>query len=351
MARIVYSISELHSPLSRMQELYTVIPQGHTLSVMGSPRVAFFLGDKVELVRSDGTQEPIGEGDALIAPAGAHYRIRARDQKQKVRNHVLVVTFEDEIFARSSARESKKRRPAADIQSIFSRGVRLCPGALDRGCAREVVQLLRQAMEGTKHPNPLLISGLCLALISVLATENTEDKKRSAESTRLAKGQAAVEHARQYMRQFCHEKLTLSQIAWEVQLSGEHLARLFRLHTGSTVFQYLDEIRIEKARQLLQTTDLPVVQIAPLCGFPSSTLLARHFRTQTGQTPLAYRLETRQHERFRPSEIESVPPPTASDPGRRKRRQPSKNLGMSKYSKYDQSGPNIGQRKYVFLKQ
>src|SRR5690606_20061929 len=113
----------------------------------------------------------------------------------------------------------------------------------------------------------------------------------------------AVEHALQYLRENLHRQHTLSDIAWKMQLSGEHLERLFRRDLGCTVFECLREIRLEHAKSLLQSTEERVVEIARLSGYSSKCLFFRHFKSSTGQTPLVYRIQRQKLERYIPSRL------------------------------------------------
>ncbi|MDA3872951.1 MAG: helix-turn-helix transcriptional regulator [Kiritimatiellae bacterium] len=270
------------------------VRSGQTLTVLASDRIVYFLGDQIEIELPNGTRETIGEGDALSARNGSTYHFRPLRGKSKTQNQVLVVRFS------SAVRETDPSR-SREYDRLFGEDVRLFPDALNRGSARTVVQLIRREGEKTHTPNPMLISGLCMALVAGLLEPELTAPSPPPHS--IDRGAAAAEHAKQFMRECCHEKLSLTQIAWEVHLSGEHLERLFKKHYGVTVFDYLDALRIEKAKDLLRTTDLPVVRIAPVCGFSSANLLGRHFKSRTGMTPLGFRLHERESERFAPSLI------------------------------------------------
>lgn len=76
------------------------------------------------------------------------------------------------------------------------------------------------------------------------------------------------------------------------QLSGYHeyyLNRLFIKHTGSTLRQYILDVRISHAKKMLLNTDLPLSVIAEKVGFNSNTYFSRYFRQITGITPTQFR--------------------------------------------------------------
>ncbi|WBB61797.1 helix-turn-helix domain-containing protein [Streptomyces sp. WMMC500] len=86
-----------------------------------------------------------------------------------------------------------------------------------------------------------------------------------------------------------HRRLTLADIARRTGVSVRHLHRLFRAQTGTTPLRWLVWARVERARELLETTDLSVEEIARLTGFGSPVSLRTHFCRRVGAPPSAYR--------------------------------------------------------------
>jgi len=83
--------------------------------------------------------------------------------------------------------------------------------------------------------------------------------------------------------------LSLHALAAQVDISPLYLARAFRAAIGQSPHQYVLTRRIERARELLRNTDLPVVDIALAVGFSSQSHLAHWFLRQVGVSPAAYR--------------------------------------------------------------
>jgi transcriptional regulator GlxA family with amidase domain len=65
--------------------------------------------------------------------------------------------------------------------------------------------------------------------------------------------------------------------------------RRFATETGTTPLQWLLSARISKARELLETTDQSVEQVARACGLGTAANLRLHFRRSLNTTPTAYR--------------------------------------------------------------
>jgi AraC family transcriptional regulator len=85
------------------------------------------------------------------------------------------------------------------------------------------------------------------------------------------------------------EDLSLAEIAEVADLSQYHFARAFRKSTNLTPQQYLMQQRIERAKQLLATDDLPIVEISLRTGFKNQSHFTTLFRKFTKFTPKLWR--------------------------------------------------------------
>ena len=94
----------------------------------------------------------------------------------------------------------------------------------------------------------------------------------------------------EYIEQNLDEKLTLSLIAKQVNLSKYYLCRLFVRHLNISPHQYIIQKRITRSKQLLkQKLSMQIVDIAFDCGFASHSHFNRQFNKNVGMSPKAYR--------------------------------------------------------------
>ncbi|MEU4896489.1 helix-turn-helix domain-containing protein [Streptomyces sp. NPDC044780] len=91
--------------------------------------------------------------------------------------------------------------------------------------------------------------------------------------------------------------LDLTAIARHAAMSVRSLNRKFRHQIGTTPQQLLLQMRIDRARRLLETTHLPADQVAEESGFGSQASLRYHFTRLVGTSPHAYRLAFNSHRR------------------------------------------------------
>lgn len=93
-----------------------------------------------------------------------------------------------------------------------------------------------------------------------------------------------------YIDTHLDQNIKLADLAQLLDISQFHFSRLFKQSIGISPYQYLSQQRVERAKQLLKTTDYPIVDIALECGFNSHSHLSKQFRQFTGMTPKAYRV-------------------------------------------------------------
>lgn len=94
---------------------------------------------------------------------------------------------------------------------------------------------------------------------------------------------------REWALEHLHEPLTLADLAGRARMSRRTFARRFQEEVATSPGRWLIQQRVARARHLLESTGLPVDEIAGRVGFATGTSLRQHLRAAIGVTPLAYR--------------------------------------------------------------
>ena len=92
-----------------------------------------------------------------------------------------------------------------------------------------------------------------------------------------------------YLRGHFTEDISREGLAGLVNLNHDYLGKMFLLHTGKKIGAFISELRINRAADLLTTTDRSIVTIAFEAGFESLSTFYRVFQKKTGLSPTAYR--------------------------------------------------------------
>ena len=166
-------------------------------------------------------------------------------------------------------RTVRRLREEAAARSVFERWTR----------TPEANWILARLVREFRRPEaaPLAVEGLTLELIA------------SGLRPAAKPGSRSLERAREFLRANFAQSVTLEMAAQAAEIHPVSLARGFRRAFGTTVGDYVRELRVTRASELIADTEIPLVEIALECGFADQAHLTRVFRASTGLTPGAYR--------------------------------------------------------------
>lgn len=93
----------------------------------------------------------------------------------------------------------------------------------------------------------------------------------------------------EYIEENLDGDLSLEKMGREVEISPLYLARAFKTAVGQSPHQYVLSRRIERAKELLRNSDMPIVDVALAAGFSSQSHLSHWFLRHMGVSPAVYR--------------------------------------------------------------
>lgn len=86
-----------------------------------------------------------------------------------------------------------------------------------------------------------------------------------------------------------HRKLVLREMGETVNLSPWRLAHIFKSETGMSPQRYLTLVRLQRAKDQLQSTFLSIQEIGAAVGIPNASQFTKSFKAAYGMTPVEYR--------------------------------------------------------------
>ena len=96
-----------------------------------------------------------------------------------------------------------------------------------------------------------------------------------------------------YIEEKLAEPVGVRELASQVHMSPFHFARRFKQAVGTPPHAYITHVRIERAKKLLSTTNLPLIEVATRVGYRTQAHFTGVFHRYVGTTPRAYRLGMR----------------------------------------------------------
>jgi len=128
-----------------------------------------------------------------------------------------------------------------------------------------------------------LISGyFTIALVRII-------RSFSSGSITKANRSLTIDKLIDYIKSNYNRPIKLDDIATYMGYNSDYINRLMRQHTGQTIYQYLLNYRIDKAAQLIRSSELPFSEIAEQTGFLNTSHFSHSFKKRTRKTPSEFR--------------------------------------------------------------
>lgn len=137
----------------------------------------------------------------------------------------------------------------------------------------------------------LFVDHVLFALRAHVAKRFGQPERRAQRSGGLAPWQER--RAKELIDVHIGSDLSLAEVARECELSVAQFARAFKRSTGMPPYRYLLERRMERARELLVSSELPLADVAISCGFADQSHFTKAFQKRVGVSPGAFRAEAR----------------------------------------------------------
>jgi two-component system response regulator YesN len=105
----------------------------------------------------------------------------------------------------------------------------------------------------------------------------------------LSRKKDVISEIKAYVTKHYNEQISLADLAARFFISPYYLSQLFKRKTGGNYLNYLTQIRIDKAKELLENTDLKVYEVCQMVGYTDTQHFARMFEKLTGCKPREFR--------------------------------------------------------------
>ncbi|MEO1050751.1 MAG: AraC family transcriptional regulator [Bacteroidota bacterium] len=145
---------------------------------------------------------------------------------------------------------------------------------------KKIFQLIQLELHSMEVADPLYVDSLLIMLGKHL---NTNFRIDETKVSRLSGKQLFVIES--YIKSNLGKAIRLDELASLVNMSQYHFSRLFKAKTGIAPYQYVQDIRLAKASELLSKTTLTISEIAFRCGYNSPSHFTAQFKKRIGISP------------------------------------------------------------------
>jgi AraC family transcriptional regulator len=146
---------------------------------------------------------------------------------------------------------------------------------------------LKDELESSNQGDNLYVEQLKTTLVLHLLKKYCAKKpQRSTYVDGLSKSQ--LRQLIGYIHRHIDSEIKLTTLAEMAGISQYYFCQLFKQSLGISPYQYVLQLRVERAKQLLKSQKMTICDIALACGFANQSHFTKHFRKLTGTTPKAY---------------------------------------------------------------
>ncbi|WP_434753092.1 AraC family transcriptional regulator [Paenibacillus amylolyticus] len=259
---------------------------------------------RVDVMMADGSSEQavLKKGQFILLDAGVPHRLLVQDG---VPCRMLNVEFG---FAHTTSGQLTLRQLALEEEAVHTFLTHAMPYLvlpdpeevyhtmkslvleLDQRGLMEQRTLHREARNLTSLGQGTLVRTLFIQLLVRIARLRGEMERSTLDQTELY-----VKRTIEFMHHNMDRNIQMKDIAAAVNLHPGYLHRIFRNYMQWTPTDYLTMLRMEKAKMLLQQTNIPISEISDYVGVGSRQYFHMLFKKYTGKTPVAFRGAMEKH--------------------------------------------------------
>lgn len=239
---------------------------------------------------------PLTGGDIFVIPPYVPHQMLCRDQSPY---EIVELEFMPiEVFGSSNGPEqrlggSRLIYDFSYIEPFFVSECNVRPRLNLTGKAQiEVEALLEDMLKEFREQEDgyqLVMKADLSKLLAIAGRAFHAEIKDQPEMQLVNHHREAMSHTIQYINEHSSEPLNIENISKMALLSQSYFSYLFKILTGKTFIEYLNDLRIKHAVNLLQTTDHRILDICYECGFNSINHFNRTFKNLVGMSPRQYR--------------------------------------------------------------
>ncbi|WP_251550302.1 response regulator transcription factor [Neobacillus muris] len=232
------------------------------------------------------TLESWNNGEFSILSAQSHEDVLRIAEKQKI--HILLSDIRMPQMTGLELLKTMKEKginPVVIIISAYSE-FEYAQEALRLGVVNYLLKPIgkKKLIEAVEEAVKVLEKQVRAGMIERVVDEKIVDASTNIDSTK-----DTIRKAIRYIDQHLKDDLTLKDVAAHVHLNPSYFSVLFKEQVNLNFSEYVTRRRIQRAKELVISTDLPISEIAEEAGYKTAKYFIKIFKELEGMTPSAYR--------------------------------------------------------------
>jgi len=155
----------------------------------------------------------------------------------------------------------------------------------------EIINRIISAYYSNSKSKEMAMTGHAALLLDYLYNNQVYEEINEAKFMISSRNRALVNQIIQYISKNYDQDIILLDISKNFHINHGTLSRIFKEFTRKTLKEYINETRINKAQNLLISTDISLSEISSLCGFSDANYFSRKFKQITKETPKQFRIK------------------------------------------------------------
>jgi two-component system response regulator YesN len=119
--------------------------------------------------------------------------------------------------------------------------------------------------------------------------DKMEAAVRDVANNKESQSNNIIDKAKSYINANFQKEISLDDVSREVDISPYYFSKIFKEETGENFIEYVTAIRIEKAKELLEQSNLSMKEICAQIGYADPNYFSRTFKKNVGLTPTEYK--------------------------------------------------------------
>lgn len=223
-----------------------------------------------------------GPGTVVAAGRGLYHR---QENDGRPTTHWRYVLIDEEALLRDAP---ERHRPALRrlVDAMRREGLYYDAGE-ESGDLRTVLQAIFDLYERRGDAARMELEATAMVLACIMA--RSVGSAMASDAAPAVARRRPIEPALQYVSENYAQEVRVEALAASCAMSPSYFRKVFFRTMNMTPLEYVNRFRINRAANLMQSTDAPIYQIAAATGFSSPATFNRNFRRYTGKSPAQWR--------------------------------------------------------------